>query len=75
MQQKGYNRREFLQFCTAAAAAAGLQNRRGAGRFGLRKEGKTGRGVDALSGVHLLQRVVIRSSHPIVADALLTCSR
>jgi len=24
MQQKGYNRREFLQFCTAAAAAAGL---------------------------------------------------
>ena len=64
MQQKGYSRRDFLQFCTAAAAAAGLaQIRRGAGCFGVREEGKAGRGVDALSGVHLLQRVV----HPLVA--------
>jgi hypothetical protein len=59
MQQKGYSRRDFLQFCAAAATVAGLRSiRRGPGRLGLSRRKKTGRRLDALSGVHLLQRVV-----------------
>ena len=64
MQQKGYSRRDFLQFCAAAATVAGLgSNRRRPGCLRLREERKTGRRLDALSGVHLLQRVV----HPRIA--------
>ena len=64
MQQKGYSRRDFLQFCAAAATVAGF------GQSGVaqvvsafEKEGKTGCRLDALPGVHLLQRVL----HPRLA--------
>ena len=72
MQQKGYSRRDFLQFCGAAAAIAGL------GRTGVvqvvsafeKKE------KPAVVWMHFQEctccsESFIRASHPIVADALL----
>ncbi|HLY40626.1 MAG TPA: hydrogenase small subunit [Terracidiphilus sp.] len=72
MERKGYSRREFMRFCAAAAAAAGL--------------GKTGVAQVAQAFEKKEKPVVVwmhfqectgcsesflRSSHPIVADALL----
>ena len=72
MQQKGYNRRQFLQLCTAAAATAGLA------------KSAVGQVVSAFEKKEMPKVVwlhyqectgcsesFIRASHPIVADALL----
>ncbi len=72
MQQKGYNRREFLQFCTAAAAAAGLAQS-GVAQVVSAFEKKE---KPAVVWMHFQKctccsESFIRSSHPIVADALL----
>jgi hypothetical protein len=55
-EQKGFSRREFLEFCRGSRGA-GPKCGRPSG-FGLREEGEAGGGVAAFSGVHLLQRVV-----------------
>ena len=72
MQQKGYSRREFLQFCTMAAAAAGLANS-AAGQVASAFEKKE---KPAVVWMHFQEctccsESFIRASHPIVADALL----
>jgi len=72
MQQKGYSRREFLQFCTMAAAAAGLSNS-AAGQVVSAFEKKE---KPPVVWMHFQEctgcsESFIRASHPIVADALL----
>jgi Nickel-dependent hydrogenase/NADH ubiquinone oxidoreductase, 20 Kd subunit len=72
LQKKGYNRRQFLQFCGVAAAVAGLEHTavaQVAAAFE-RKE------RPAVLWMHLQEctgcsESFIRASHPIVADALL----
>ncbi len=72
MQQKGYSRRDFLQFCTAAAAVAGL-GKPGAAQVVSAFEKKE---KPAVVWMHFQEctccsESFIRASHPIVADALL----
>ncbi|MGD0802079.1 MAG: twin-arginine translocation signal domain-containing protein, partial [Terracidiphilus sp.] len=72
MQQKGYSRRDFLQFCAVAATAAGL-GRSGAAQVVAAFEKKE---KPAVVWLHFQEctccsESFIRASHPIVADALL----
>src|SRR5260370_20680681 len=72
MQQKGYSRRDFLQFCTAAAAIAGIE-RSGVAQVVSAFEKKE---KPAVVWMHFQEctccsESFIRASHPIVADALL----
>ena len=72
MQQKGYNRRDFLRFCATAAAAAGL-GKTGAAQVAQVFEKKE---KPAVVWMHFQEctccsESFIRASHPIVADALL----
>jgi len=72
MQQKGYSRRDFLQFCGAAAAIAGL-GRTGVAQVVSAFEKKE---KPAVVWMHFQEctccsESFIRASHPIVADALL----
>src|SRR5690349_16730055 len=72
MEKKGYSRRQFLQFCTAAAAAAGL-GRTGVAQVAAAFEKKE---KPAVVWMHFQEctccsESFIRASHPIVADALL----
>jgi len=72
MEKKGYNRRQFLQFCTAAAAAAGFA-KSGVAQVVSAFEKKE---KPAMVWMHFQEctccsESFIRASHPIVADALL----
>ena len=72
LQQKGYSRRDFLQFCAMAAAAAGLGNS-AAGQVAAAFEKKD---MPPVVWLHFQEctgcsESFIRASHPIVADALL----
>jgi len=72
MQQKGYSRRDFLQFCTAAAVMAGLDRSAGAQVASVFEK----REKPAVVWMHFQEctccsESFIRASHPIVADALL----
>ncbi len=72
MEQKGYSRRQFLQFCTAAAAAAGFA-KSGVAEVVSAFEKKE---KPAVVWMHFQEctccsESFIRASHPIVADALL----
>ena len=72
MQQKGYSRRDFLQFCAAAATAAGL-GQTGVAQVVSAFEKKE---KPAVVWLHFQEctccsESFIRASHPIVADALL----
>ena len=72
MQQKGYSRRDFLQFCTAAAIMAGL-GKTGAAQVASVFEKKE---KPAVVWLHFQEctccsESFIRASHPIVVDALL----
>ncbi len=72
MEQKGYSRRQFLQFCTAAAAAAGFA-KSGVAQVVSAFEKKE---KPAVVWMHFQEctccsESFIRASHPIVADALL----
>ena len=72
LQQKGYNRRQFLQFCGVAAAIAGLE-RTAVGQVAAAFEKKE---KPAVLWMHFQEctgcsESFIRASHPIVADALL----
>ena len=72
MQQKGYSRRDFLQFCAAAATMAGL-GQSGAAQVVSAFEKKE---KPAVVWLHFQEctccsESFIRASHPIVADALL----
>ena len=72
MEQKGYSRRDFLQFCAAAATAAGL------GQCGIAQvvSAFEKKEKPAVVWMHFQEctccsESFIRSSHPIVADVLL----
>lgn len=72
MQQKGYSRRQFLQFCGVAATAAGLQ-KSGVAQVVSAFEKKD---KPPVIWLHFQEctgcsESFIRASHPIVADALL----
>jgi hydrogenase small subunit len=72
MEKKGYNRRQFLQFCASAAAAAGFA-KSGVAQVVSAFEKKE---KPAVVWLHFQEctgcsESFIRSSHPIVADALL----
>jgi hydrogenase small subunit len=72
MEKKGYSRRQFLQFCTAAAAAAGFA-KSGVAQVVSAFEKKE---KPAVLWMHFQEctccsESFIRASHPIVADALL----
>src|SRR6478672_7772201 len=72
MQEKGYSRRDFLQFCTAAAAAAGF-GRTGIGQVAAAFEKSQ---KPAVIWMHFQEctccsESFLRASHPIVADVLL----
>jgi hydrogenase small subunit len=72
MQQKGYSRRDFLRFCATAATVAGL-GKTGAAQVAQAFEKKE---KPAVIWMHFQEctgcsESFIRSSHPIVADALL----
>jgi hydrogenase small subunit len=72
MEQKGYSRREFLQFCSAAAVAAGL-SKTGAAQVASVFEKKE---KPPVVWLHFQEctgcsESFLRASHPIVADALL----
>ena len=72
MQQKGYSRRDFLQFCAAAATVAGLE-KSAVGQVASTFEKKE---KPAVVWLHFQEctccsESFIRASHPIVADALL----
>ncbi len=72
MQQKGYDRRQFLQFCGAAATIAGLQ-RSGVAQVVSAFEKKE---KPAVVWMHFQEctccsESFIRASHPIVSDVLL----
>jgi hydrogenase small subunit len=72
MQQKGYSRRDFLQFCAAAATAAGF-GQTGVAQVVSAFEKKE---KPAVVWMHFQEctccsESFIRSSHPIVVDALL----
>ena len=72
MEQKGYSRRDFLQFCAAAATVAGL------GKTGAAQVAKVfdQKEKPAVVWLHFQEctccsESFIRASHPIVVDALL----
>ena len=72
MEKKGYSRRQFIQFCTAAAAAAGFA-KSGVAQVVSAFEKKE---KPAVVWMHFQEctccsESFIRASHPIVADALL----
>ncbi len=72
MQQKGYSRREFMQFCAAAATVAGL-GQAGVAQVASAFEKKE---KPAVVWMHFQEctccsESFIRASHPIVVDALL----
>jgi len=72
MQKKGYSRRDFLVFCSAAATMAGL-GKSGAAQVASAFEKKE---KPAVVWMHFQEctccsESFIRASHPIVADALL----
>ncbi len=72
MQQKGYDRRQFLQFCGAAAAIAGIE-RSGVAQVVSAFEKKE---KPAVVWMHFQEctccsESFIRASHPIVSDVLL----
>ena len=72
MEQKGYSRRDFLQFCAAAATVAGL-GKSGVAQVVSAFEKKE---KPAVVWMHFQEctccsESFIRASHPIVADALL----
>jgi hydrogenase small subunit len=72
MQQKGYSRRDFLQFCAAAATVAGL-GQTGVAQVVSAFEKKE---KPAVVWMHFQEctccsESFIRASHPIVADVLL----
>jgi hydrogenase small subunit len=72
MQHKGYSRRDFLHFCGAAAAVAGIE-RSGVAQVVSAFEKKE---MPAVVWMHFQEctccsESFIRASHPIVADALL----
>jgi hydrogenase small subunit len=72
MQQKGYSRRDFIELCAAAAAAAGLGST-GAAQVVAAFEKKE---KPAVVWLHFQEctccsESFIRASHPIVVDALL----
>src|ERR1039458_2978763 len=72
MQQKGYSRRDFLQFCGAAATVAGL-NRSGVAQVVSAFEKKE---KPTVIWMHFQEctccsESFLRASHPIVADVLL----
>ena len=72
MEKKGYSRRDFLQFCTAAATMAGL-GQTGVAQVVSAFEKKE---KPAVVWLHFQEctccsESFIRSSHPIVVDALL----
>ena len=72
MQQKGYSRRQFLQFCGTAAAIAGL-GKSGVAQVASAFEKKE---KPPIIWLHFQEctgcsESFIRASHPIVADALL----
>ncbi len=72
MQQKGYSRREFMQLCSAAAAAAGL-SKSAVGQVASAFEKKAKPPVVWLHYQECTgcSESFIRASHPVVADALL----
>ncbi len=72
MEQKGYSRREFLQFCSFAAALAGIE----ASGIGSVVEAFETKHRPPVVWLHFQEctccsESFIRSSHPIVADVLL----
>jgi hydrogenase small subunit len=72
MQEKGYSRRDFIQFCTAAATVAGF-GRTGVGQVAAAFEKSE---KPAVVWLHFQEctccsESFIRASHPIVADVLL----
>jgi len=72
MEQKGYSRRDFLQFCAAAATVAGL-GETGVAQVVSAFEKKE---KPAVVWLHFQEctccsESFIRASHPIVVDALL----
>jgi len=72
MREKGYSRREFLQFCSAAAAAAGVGT---SGKAAVVKVFEK-KARPPVVWLHFQEctccsESFIRASHPIVADALL----
>jgi len=72
MRQKGYSRRDFLQFCAAAATVAGL-GQTGVAQVASAFEKKE---KPAVVWMHFQEctccsESFIRASHPIVVDALL----
>ena len=72
MERKGYSRRDFLQFCAAAATAAGL-GQSGVAQVAAAFEKKE---KPAVVWMHFQEctccsESFIRASHPIVLDALL----
>jgi hydrogenase small subunit len=72
MQQKGYSRRDFLHYCGAAAAMAGIE-RSGVAQVVTAFEKKA---MPPVVWMHFQEctccsESFIRASHPIVADALL----
>ena len=73
MQQKGYSRRDFLQFCSAAAVMTGSGENPARLRWLSAFEKKE---KPAVLWMHFQEctccsESFIRASHPIVADALL----
>ena len=73
MQQKGYSRRDFLQFCATAATVAGLGSQSGVAQVVSAFEKKE---KPAVVWMHFQEctccsESFIRASHPIVVDALL----
>jgi hydrogenase small subunit len=73
MEQKGYSRRDFLQFCAAAATVAGFGSKSGVAQVVSAFEKKE---KPAVVWMHFQEctccsESFIRASHPIVVDALL----
>lgn len=70
-QAKGYSRRDFLQFCTYAAAAAGLEHSLGAVVHALETQPRPPVVWLHFQECTCCSESFIRSSHPIVADLVL----
>jgi hydrogenase small subunit len=72
MKEKGYSRRDFLQFCTYAATAAGLApNASGAVAKVFEKKARPPVVWLHFQECTCCSESFIRSSHPIVSDVLL----
>ena len=70
-QAKGYSRRDFLQFCSYAAAAAGLEHSLGAVVHALETQPRPPVVWLHFQECTCCSESFIRSSHPIVADLVL----